>query len=231
MPSLNLKYAKKNCFFFHAMNEVKETIAHLKQKNSSAVFNQKDEQEIGRGKSYDVFADFNECEAITIKSFRKSLNKRGVSGLEMQNKILNLILQNRIGVHFQLANLVNNLFLGNDFNFAVDGSNYNIELAVNGADDVDLVFKAKCKDVNRQKDAMNVNVKVNITPAKVVITDLVITKLAESANSAFKFLQSNQQNILMKLITLIKRALGFDSEFIIEQSGEDGENWANSPGI
>jgi hypothetical protein len=233
MPSINLKYATNNHGFFSNIDKIKTILSAHKQENDIATFDIKDESEIGRGQSYAVFPELKQGQKITVQSFRKSLEDRGVVDPEIQNKILNLILQNKAGVHYAMGNVINFLLLEKGFDLLMNAAGYTIELEVNGPMDVDLVFKAEWDNFREEPREASIaaNVKINITPNSAAITDFTLTKLADStvANSAFEFLQDNQQNILMKLITLIKHALGFNSELRIEQSNENDNDWVNTP--
>ena len=62
------------------------------------------------------------------------------------------------------------------------------------------------------------------------IVDCRLTMLSESpaATAFYSHLEENQQNILMKIITFIMHALGFNNNLILEKSEPDDLGWATA---
>lgn len=228
--SLNLKYSRHSSSFFSNINKIHEEIKEYKNSASLSAFTQAHETEIGRGKSYAIFTelrnDVTQGRKVTIESFRNALITRGVTDVDFQNKILALILQNKAGVQYPLGNIVNGLFLENNFQLIMN-ANYGLELNVNNNNDVTLVFTGTWDDYseNPRKAAIKVNAEVTITPDMASISNFKISQIADTpqANAAFKFLEDNQQNILQKIITFLKEIFGFNSELRLE-SNEDCVN-------
>jgi hypothetical protein len=110
---------------------------------------------------------------------------------------------------------------------------YKISMEVNRNNNVTLVFKGTWDDVNKEprEPAISASVSINITPNTVAITDFDITKIQDSevANSAYKYLEDNQKNILEKLLSWIQRFFGFNSELRLEERKKDDMEWGITP--
>ncbi|MBI2785168.1 MAG: hypothetical protein HYX60_02200 [Legionella longbeachae] len=171
-------------------------------------FDQKDDDEIARAGSYAIFPE-----------------------LEQQDKILHMLLQHRAGIQFRLGALIQHNFPSpkdNKQKYLNVDPVYKLEIKVIGKNSVDLSYTAKIIEKNPwdsedSSEAFNVTVNINITPDKVLIKDFNLTKVIdnENTNTAFELIQSQQQNILMQLLTYIKHALGFDSELRIDTQEEE----------
>ncbi len=231
--SVNLKYASQGLGFFNNLGTIHTGIVQMKQKGSIANFTEVDEKEIGRGLSYALFPElkehFNNGGVITIDLFKKLLSDRGVTYEAFQNKILSMVLQKKVGLQFRIGELINSLFLSNEFLLMVDHG-YQLELVVNSSNNVSLHYKTSCYDYSSGEKVvgvLSVNTKVQITPELVTVSEFDVEQLidTEESNKAVKFLEENQQNILQKLVTYIKRVFGYDSELRFEETKNDDNSW------
>lgn len=219
--SLDLRFSKSTFYFFSQLTAIKEEIKEIKSNAGPDIrFTKADELEIGRGNSYALFDELKDSK-ITIDSFRRSLAKRGVVDLDLQNKVLCMILQDKIGVHFVLAKLVNSLFLDNDHTLLLNSTNYELSLEVNNNKKLTLVFNGIWEDYTTAPriPAISVRTAVTITPEAVAVNKFEITQLSSSgmASNAYQFLEKHQQNILEKIISYIKQFFGFNEELRLEE--------------
>lgn len=232
---INLKYSNAQPGFFSAAKQMSNIINQSKKDPSISTFNERDDFEIGRGASYAVFPELKEQvsqgKKITVTDFRRSLSERGVTDEAFQNKILNFTLQNKSGIQFAFGKIVDKLMLENDFLLTMN-PNFKLNLKVESDQSVSMQFIAFWKDPTNapEEPAIGLDVKVKITPDQIFIDRFDLQRFSDNpvAKDAMDFLQANQQNILMQLITYIKRVLGFDSELRLEQKGSNDENWVAS---
>ncbi|CAM2839625.1 Uncharacterised protein [Legionella steigerwaltii] len=240
MAKVNLEYATNGLGFFTKIKKINSIICESKKKDSISIFDAKDEKEIGRDRSYAVFPELRiENAKITLESFRRCLNNRGIQDLAFQNKILNMILQNRDGVQFAMNKIVDSLlYLEDEYPIWMrpDLPEYKIELEVDNNNSVNLIFKGIWETLTTddsagpKENAIEACIKINISRDLVAITSFDLTKLSDMPNvtKAFELLEANQQNILMKLITFIRHVLGYNSELRLEERQENDRSW--SPG-
>ncbi len=220
--SLDLKLSKSNLSLFSDIAAAKFDIEKSEKLKSLAEFTKADEFEIGRGKTYAVFKELKNDVNVTIESFRNGLATRGLLDTELQNKILCMTLQTKVGIPFALGNIINSLFLNNKHNLLMN-PDYELALEVNNDKKVTLTLKGFCDAIINIKDpAISFSISVAITPASVVISNFTITQLSDSqeASNAYKFLEDNQQNILEKIVSYIKQFFGFNSELKLEDSND-----------
>lgn len=235
MSSLDLKYAKHDLGFFSQVEKINAEIKKFKRSNSTAEFTDAHSFEIGRGPSYALFPELLEIvdkgEQVTIPLFRKALHTRGITNIDFQNKILSLVLQNKAGIQYPIGNIVNNLFMNNNHSLLMD-RNYKLSLKVDDPNCVKLVFKAVWEDYTTEprKPSIDVCVEVYITPDVVAINDFKITQISDTpvAHAAYRFLEDNQQNIIEKILSYIKRVFGFNSELRMEEAQANEQCWAPS---
>ncbi len=226
--SLDLKFSKSNLSFHSDIATIKTIIKDFKKSQSGfiAEFTEDDEAEIGRGTSYDVF---NEGNKVTIESFKKSLSEKGVVDVNLQNKILCMVLQNRAGLQYPIGNIVNNLFLNNNYKLLMN-QDYGLAIEVNSNKKVTLVFNGIWEDYtkNPREPAISVKASVAISSDEVAISNFTITQLSESpvASESYQFLKDNQQNILEKIISHIKQFFGFNDEFKLEENNDENISWS-----
>lgn len=230
--NIDLRYASNSSAFFSGLNKIKNLV---RQKSGITSFNQEDENEIGRGKTYAVFPELQaQQEQITIQHFRDALHQRGVTNESFQNKILAMLLQNRAGINFRFGMNILDLFDTSNAIFTLD-ENREVKIDIVDEKSVGLTYKAIINEkdpwTSKAYKAFEANVTVNISPEKVIIKAFDISKTYESegTNDAYRAIQNQQQNILMKLLTYIKHALGFDSELRIEETQEDQTTHRPSP--
>ncbi len=232
--TLNLKYSKMDLGFFSGIAVVNKVMQEFKGEDSLAVFNIDHETEIGRGLSYALFPELRrdviDGGQVTIESFRRALTTRGVSDIDFQNKVLCMILQNKAGIQFPLIGIIDILFHDNGHQL-VRNASYELSLEVNSEYDLTLVFKGTWDLYNTEpkEPAISVSASVNITPDMVAITDFNMTKISDSpeANAAYNFLENNQQNILEKILSYIKRFFGFNSELRLEETNDGDVSWTD----
>lgn len=230
--TVNLKYATNNHSFFSNLRLMENIIKDHKKSNPIATFDQRDETEIGRSTGYAVFPELKaQVQAgtpISVDDFRHALAQRGIYNPAMQNKILNFTLQNKAGLQFAMGGIVSALMAEAQLAMAMN-HNYQLNIEVNGPDDVTLVFDGVWEDVTVEprEPAVSAHVEINITPSKILITDFNLTQVGDSAaaNQAHDYLLSNQQNILMKLLTFIKHLFGFNAELRLEQENKEDQSW------
>jgi hypothetical protein len=234
MPSqVKLQYSKENLGFFNLINQVHKTVEEYKKSKPVSTYNE-DNTEIGRSDGYAVFPEllenFRQGHSVTLESFRKSLSDRGVVDIDFQNKILNLVLQNKSGLQFALGRIMNQILLNKNF-LLIMNADYKLEIEVEDEDSINLIFKGVWEDPNTdpRTPAIEACVKVNMTPGIVAIDDFKLTKLSDSANDAFKYLEANQKNILMQLFIFIKNILGFNSELRLEEKQKEDPSWSLNP--
>jgi hypothetical protein len=155
-----------------------------------------------------------------------------VTSESFQNKILIMILQHRAGIQYRLGSNIMNVFSNRGGLFTLD-EHYDLQVNVINQNSIDLTYKAIVNEKDQwtgtPSKAFTATVTVNISPEKVTIADFNISKdlNSEATNQAFMAVKSEQQNIIMQLLTYIKHALGFDSELRLEETNER-EN-GNSP--
>ena len=234
MAKIDLKYSKSPTLFSD-ISKVRKTIDAESTSSNIHEFTKAHENEIGRGLSYAVFPELQKGvekgKSVTIESFRQALSARGVTDSNFQDKILSMLLQNKGGIQFPLGNIVNNLFMTNNHDLLFS-NNYKLSLQVHSKDKVTLILKSTCDDyMHNNEQVINVNIAIDISPAKVVIKNFEMEQISESqeAKDAFKFLEDHQQNILEKIVTYLKRFFGFDQELILEKTKEDSSIQLSRP--
>ncbi len=230
---LNLIYAKSNSTFFSNITDLRSIISSGKKEEKTYTFTVKDETEIGRGRSY-AFFDELEQEGITIStnSIRLGLSSRGITDTAFQNKILIMILQSKMGVQFPIGPALPKYLqtMQNQYTILLN-RNWNIKLDVDSSDTVSLamnfVYDLIDEHTADRTPMVEACIKINITLGDVVIDDFSLTMLSESpvATEIYNHLEENQQNILMKIITFILHALGFNDELILEKSEPEERGW------
>lgn len=234
--SLNLKYSKNTSVFFTGIATVREVIKAHTHTKKHIPKTSRDDTEIGRGNSYAVLPELKEEVAsrtpITIDSFKRALTGRGVSDINFQNKILCMLLQTKLALHFGLANVIINLLTSadNDNPVCIDNKNLELSLEINN-NDVALIFKGdfSLAPYDAQSIKVSVSYRVNITPDMVAITDFNITHISDNDKTQdfYTALKDQQQNILYQILTYIKRLLGFNSELRLEESSHDDVAWGS----
>ncbi|GEM_PF-6700594 len=93
--------------FTQVGGEISEVIADLK--NFDEPFTDRDEREIGRGESYKVSPDLSM--PITIDKFKHFLASHGIQNTRLQNLILCLLLQNRVGLPVAFGKFLTSFFM------------------------------------------------------------------------------------------------------------------------
>lgn len=140
---LDLIYARSQFTFFSQISDLRATIKQRKNE-ILPVFTQQDENEISRGLSYAIFDELKQkVVGISTESVRNSLNNRDISHLAFQNKILSMLLQHRIGLHFHLGTILLNLLSNTDDQLILFMPNNNsvITLEIDDRDNVTLIIK------------------------------------------------------------------------------------------
>ncbi|HHF7382627.1 TPA: hypothetical protein ACPSKF_003158, partial [Legionella anisa] len=225
--------------FFNQISQVNAIISQSKKKNSLSQFTAADDVEICRGMSYAAFPELvelvNEGGQITVDGFRSCLKNRGIDDLAFQNKILNMTLQTREGVQYAAGRIIDTLLLDNQCYMWMlrDFPYFKIELEVDDNNSINLIFNGTWEafvtedPTGPRENAVKACVKINISREMVAITSFELTQLSDnpSATRAFELLEANQQNILMKLITFIQHAFGYNCEFRLEEQQEDDQSW------
>ena len=197
-------------------------------------FTQADEVEISRGSSYAYFPELrkhvDQDNSITIDDFRKTLTAKGVSDPLFQNKVLCMILQSKLGIQFGLVGTLDGLLLNQVGSIISDAGTREISMEVNNYNNINLNIKGEIKDFNNHDvpPLISFSICINITPDMVAITDYSLTQISNtpSADSAFKFFEDNQQNILEKILTYIKRFFGYNSELRLEENTDNRFSWS-----
>ena len=234
--SLDLRYAKNNrsnAAFFTGITDTKSRISNFKTEKTSATFTQDDENEISRDGSYAIMDELKSTlarnEQISIQAFRNALANQGVNDHAFQNKILCMILQNRIGIQYILGGAVTGLLIDNGF-ILQQSEDFQLSLEVNSENKVTLVFQRQW--LVGEQPAISVDLSVSITPEKVEIKKFEVTQMSNepSARDAYQFLKNNQQNILQKLISIIKQYFG-SSNFRLEEDDKNQTTWSPSQNI
>jgi|LauGreDrversion4_2_1035121.scaffolds.fasta_scaffold38481_5 hypothetical protein len=221
MTKVNLIYSNTSLPFFNTLNVVTEELQ--RQKTDEVQINDKDENEIGRGNSY-AFFDELKNKAITTTLFRQSLIDRGITDLNFQNRIFNLILQNRDGIQFGVCRVLETLIIGNNFKiFHPQGMDNDIQLHAIDEQHVELVFKSTYSDmsnVEQENPAFDIEMRFVISTDRVDITTFEFTKTSDTAETEnfFNFLNEHQANFLMKFIIMIKQWLGMDVGIRLEDT-------------
>ncbi|MCW8407522.1 hypothetical protein OQJ13_00860 [Legionella sp. PATHC035] len=238
MTKLNLEYATNGLGFFTQIQRASSIIRESKQNDSISTFNAEDEKEIGRSSSYAVFPELRSKNTkITLDGFRRCLADRGINDAAFQNKILHMTLQSRLSLHFAMNKIVDTLlYLQNEYPIwmSPDVPEHKIELEVVNDNSVDFIFKGIWQThvtdspTGETVNAVEALIKINISREVVAITSFELTKLSDMPNvtKAFERLEENQQNIIMKLITFIRHALGYNSELRLEEQEENDRSWA-----
>lgn len=197
--TINLNYATKESPFFSKLNIIKQAVV---EKSEVAPFNNEDEFEIGRGNAYAVLSEL-EGQKITIQSFRDALNNNGITDQAFQNKILNMLIQHRVGIQYRLgshlldfinhANTVATCFFTTD-------PDYKVKIKINN-NSVDLIYKAIVNErdllTSSTSKAFNATITINISSEKSLIKEYNITKINNSIQTqdVFNQLKSKQQDI------------------------------------
>lgn len=221
MPTVNLIYSNASLSFFNTLNTVKEVLRE--RKNHPAQLTVKDESEISRGDSYAFFDELKGKE-ITTELFRQSLKNRGITDSDFQHRIFNLILQNRDGIQFGLARVLEHLVFENGFKiFHAQNTKNDIQLNVIDEHHVELIYKSKYEDVSdsdERQPAFDTEIRSLISPDRVDITTFEFTKTSNTPETErfFNFLNEHQANFLMKFIIKIKQWLGMDVGIRLEDA-------------
>lgn len=233
--SLDLTLSKKHDFsFFSDITKIKDDIKANKLRLNANGFTEKDKEEIQRGNSYAVFnelkASVSQGKMVTIESFKHSLASRGITDARLQNKILYMTLQTEMGIQYPLGNMVNTLFLENKYNLMMN-SNYSLSMKVNSNRKVTVTLEGIVVDITTdlKEPEIAFTTSFTITPEEVALSEFKITQLSDSqtANDAYHFLKSHQQNIIEKIISYIKHFFGFHDELTLEKQEENDTAWAS----
>ena len=233
--SLNLIYSSKTSKpsdFFYQIKQINNIVLKFKKDEISNDFSPDDEKELGRGTTYAVFPELTkqtkQNRSITIDDFRNSLGLRGVSDPALQNKILSLILQSKLGIQFGLGGVLNSLFVDNEEQKFL-ASNYALSFEVRNNQRVKLIYSTVIRDITKKNldTDFTAKIEIDITPNRVAIDKFIITQLSETpnSNSAFKNLEANQVNILMKIILFLMNYFKMNSDIEIENVYYDKTPW------
>lgn len=237
---LDLIYAKSDSLFFANMAKMRSDITAKKKQKETFAFTEKDEEEIGRGQRYAVFDALkkNKLLRISTAGIRACLNDKNVTQIAFQNKILNMILQTKLGLAFPFTAAIHQLLLAENkgLNIVINQNKTGMELKVEDTQHVTLIVKLVCTDMfdtDRPEDIFEASIKINISLETVELGNCHLTQLSDShiATILYHHLEENQQNFLMKLITFIMRLLGFNDELVLEKTDPAEGTWEPvSPG-
>lgn len=239
MPKLiDLKYASHDSTFFTFFNHAKSAVREfIVSKSPKLRFNAKDEGEIARGFSYAFFPELKDLvqngRQLTFDDVRRSLSQRGIDDIAFQNRILMMLIQNKVCLQFGLYPIFNALFA--EFKLIAKESQLIETLEVNHAEEICYSFKNSFYEldegsqINLEKPAIELSFEIKITPEKVELISYQLKQLFDSPNvrEAYAAVQAEQQNILMQWITYIKYLLGFASELIVEEQKDHHFDWAS----
>jgi len=232
--TINLVYSRYDLGFCPVVANMKRLVQQAKRSNLIAEFTSRDEDEIGRGMSYAMFPELRQWvdngQSISIDAFRDCLNQRGVHDPAFQNKILNLTLQTKSGIHYGLGALFIELCSAHDLHVSTE-PDYKVSLEVIDNTSVDLVYKQTFYRPEEEsvEQGVRVEVRVNISERRAAIRSFNVENLSDVSHPVYDFFMANQQNILFQLITFIKNLLGFNSDLRLEEKDRDDHSWVPNP--
>ncbi|MBL7478978.1 hypothetical protein [Legionella bononiensis] len=233
--SLNLIYSSKTnkpSNFFSKIKLMNNIVLKFKKEDIINDFSSDDETEIGRSDSYAVFPELvqqvKQQHQITLDDFRTSLARRGISDRTFQNKILSLILQSKAGIQFGLGSAFNALFTDSQHQFYLT-ADYNLSIEVKNNQRVKLIYSAGWRDITKTttEPELTARTEVDITPNRVALDKCIITQISDSpeAKNAFAYLESNQVNIVQKIILFLMNYFNLNSDIEIENVYYDKTPW------
>ena len=228
--AVNLIYSRYDLGFYPVVAEMKRLVQEAKKNPNIAQFTPQDDNEIGRGTSYAMFPELHASVTaghhVSIEAFRACLNQRGVHDPAFQNKILNLILQSKSGIHYGLGALVIGLCHQHDLPVA-GRPGYTATLDVLDNKSVDLVYKQELylPSADSIGQEVSVEVRVNISEHAAAIRSFNVENLSDVSHPVYDFFMANQQHVFFQLITFIKNLLGFNSELRLEEKCRDDHSW------
>ncbi len=224
--SINLIYSKNNLGFFSNISIVKSKVEPFYKNPKNFEFDDRDHREISRGESYAFWDDLKVLvqndQEISIDNFKESLKQQGITDENFQNRVLWLILQSKIGIHWCIPGLVVNLFKDKDYSLSI--KHPMVSLNINHKDELLLNFSGTLTNLDNNESLSSFNSCFVITPEMVAISDFSFTKISDSpiANDFFQFLEDNQHHFLQRLWLWIKRFFGFNTELRLEESPKIG---------
>lgn len=224
--SINLVYSSNKSNFFAIVKEIRGQVLNFKSELKDNGFATKDEIEISRGLSYAVLPQLierGENNQITTQIFIDELKNAGVKDDIFQQKILSLLLQSRAGIHYGIVGAVNALFLNHNYQYLVSNDSFKLKLEVKNGKKVRIIADSTIINLEQEK-CFGVHLEIDITPKRVCINKLQITKKFENnndADNAFSLLEKNKANILQMFIIFIKRLFNADSNMEIENEKKD----------
>ncbi len=142
------------------------------------------------------------------------MTTRGIKDSAFQQKILSSFHQGRLKLPFTLLGGINGLLIQNEILLHVDSD---FILQVLDENSVDLVFTNTLKDLANNQEIAKYTAVVNISPKECVLksSSVEVLENSDKAQQISKIFASQQQNIIMKIITFIKHKLGFYGDFIM----------------
>jgi hypothetical protein len=224
--SINLIYSKNSLGFFSNISKAKSQAEAFYKEPNCFEFNEKDHDEINRGDSYAFFDDLKALvqtdQELSIDNFKESLKQQGITDENFQNRVLWLILQSKIGIHFSIPRIVDQLFLNKDYYLYL--KNPKVSLDINHKDELILNFSGTLTNPDNHESLSSFNSRLVITPEMVTISDFSFIKISDSkiAEDFFQFLEDNQHHFLQRLWLWIKRFFGFNAELRLEESPKIG---------
>lgn len=225
---INLLYAKRSSELFRLMRLAKIEDNY----NWSEPFNDKDEKEIGRGRSYAVFPELqtivDKNEKITIAEFKKCLAAHGIVSKELQTRVLHSIIQNRAGFHYLLGGFIQAYLIKQEVNLS-QNSEADFQAQVINSGKVLIKYKSNYCDPD-SKPIISINFSFSITPDNIKINTFEINKISNLplAKKVFSILQESQNNFFISLLIYIKRLFGYDSELILDAKDKQLKSTTNA---
>lgn len=222
---------------FSNIQEMKKSLSELKKQTDSYTFDEKSVREISRSDSYAVFPelktkmDKNPDYKITLDDIRESLKTRGINEEPLQNKVLFCLLQNKAGLQFGMASVIQSFLMESDINFYVDQESISVKLDVKNENEkvvkmiIDFSFRETIitKGSLESKEAIKVHMEIDIAPKKVTLNHIQIEQVSKSeeADNAFKALQNNQSGLWSKIKTFFNN---FASKYFGAKTDSSLEN-------
>lgn len=225
--NVNLIYScPKKLNFFKDIKKVREIYLEFKAENNINIFGEADDFETGRGSTYAVFPELqalrNNNEKITVHALRQCLISRGVVDPFLQNKAMTMLLQNRAGIHYPLATILNNLFMEHNKPFLMDSSNYDVKFEVRNNNHVRLIFTGIWQNCDKipKENALEARIEIDIMPERVAILNFEMSQIddSEETNEVFKFLKANQVRILERIIIFLQSRFNVNTDLEIDNT-------------
>ena len=175
----------------------------------------KDKFEINRGKAYAFFPELiDSATEISITNFKELLKAKGISDNDFQEKILTMILQNRVGIHFGIMKYISVCFLpenGDIPEYSLPQDKISMNLEVIDSEKIEFHINSKVTLTSDDNtEIANINILLTITPDDVLVNHFKVETLNKSqeAQEVYELLKLQEDGLLQRIINWFKRLLG-----------------------